>query len=149
MFKKLLILFAMVSCFSVYAEADKSTESSDPLFSSTELVKAYSTKQVASKEDFGLKSHHEKLQLECSDCHVNSDKGEYKRLETNDCLQCHNSTETVAKRTQFMDVNHTNPHNSLHDGLDLDCYECHAEHKPSQNLCSFCHNTTTWMGQVP
>lgn len=44
-------------------------------------------------------------------------------------------------------MNHTNPHNSLHDKLDLDCYECHAEHKPSHNLCQTCHdNTRDWFG---
>lgn len=99
---------------------------------------------------FPLKSHHAKLGLTCQSCHTGDDPVSYKRLKTNDCLACHGSAQKVANRTHFMDQNHTNPHNSLHDKLDLDCYECHAEHKPSQNLCQTCHdNTRDWFGPTP
>ncbi|WP_158262698.1 cytochrome c3 family protein [Photobacterium sanctipauli] len=135
----LILAFATLNSF---AEANKQV-------SSEELVTAFSTQEKFPKSAFKLKPHHKALQLECANCHDNAKEGEYKRLETEDCLQCHKSREAVADRTQFMDVNLTNPHNSLHDRLDLDCYECHAEHKPSQNLCSFCHKTDSWMGQVP
>ncbi|MGL5948049.1 MAG: cytochrome c3 family protein [Aeromonas sp.] len=97
-----------------------------------------------------LKPHHAALGLSCTNCHQGQDPAAYKPLQTKDCLSCHTSAEKVAKRTAFMDANHTNPHNSLHDGLDLDCYECHAEHKPSNNLCQTCHdNTRDWFGATP
>ena len=99
---------------------------------------------------FPLKSHHAKLRLQCENCHQEADPKLYKRLKTNDCLACHGSAQKVANRTLFMDANHTNPHNSLHDRLDLDCYECHAEHRPSLNLCQTCHdNTRDWFGPTP
>ncbi|WP_411706386.1 cytochrome c3 family protein [Edaphovirga cremea] len=97
-----------------------------------------------------LKPHHQKMQFSCNACHQGQDPSAYKPLSTKECLACHGSAEKVARRTGFMDPNQTNPHRSLHDGLDLDCYECHAEHKPSTNLCQVCHdNTADWFGPTP
>lgn len=104
----------------------------------------------APQNHFVLKPHHQKLQLPCTACHQEQDPEHYKPLATADCLSCHGSAAKVAGRTGFMDANQTNPHRSLHDGLDLDCYECHAEHKPSSNLCETCHdNTPDWFGPTP
>lgn len=108
------------------------------------------TTPAAPAASHSLKPHHGKLGFTCENCHQGGDPKQYQRLKTEDCLSCHGSAQKVANRTQFMDVNHTNPHNSLHDKLDLDCYECHAEHKPSQNLCQTCHdNTRDWFGPTP
>ncbi|MBV7438373.1 Cytochrome c3 [Aeromonas encheleia] len=105
---------------------------------------------VSPAASHSLKPHHGKLGFTCENCHQGKDPKQYQRLKTEDCLACHGSAQKVANRTRFMDANHTNPHNSLHDKLDLDCYECHAEHKPSQNLCQTCHdNTRDWFGPTP
>ncbi|EMO8117217.1 cytochrome c3 family protein [Salmonella enterica] len=139
---KVLTLITSLLCllysFSVFSEDEKNTVSgSDSLVSE-------------STANYALKSHHKKLNLPCTACHKEKDVSSYKPLATKDCLACHGSAEKVAKRTGFMDINHTNPHRSLHDGLDLDCYECHAEHKPSSNLCETCHdNTRDWFGATP
>ena len=98
---------------------------------------------------YTLKPHHKALKFECVMCHQGNDPEKFEPLETEDCLACHGTAKKVADRLQFMDINHTNPHNSFHDGYSLDCYECHAEHEPSSNLCADCHKTTTWMGKVP
>ncbi|WP_053007672.1 cytochrome c3 family protein [Pragia fontium] len=101
-------------------------------------------------KEYPLKPHHKSLQFACTACHQGQDQAKYKPLSTKECLACHGSAEKVARRTGFMDSGHTNPHRSLHDGLDLDCYECHAEHKPSNNLCQVCHdNTSDWFGPTP
>lgn len=106
---------------------------------------------LLNRSNYPLKPFHQKLQLTCSNCHGSADESTYEPLSTADCLSCHGSAERVASRTGFMDANQTNPHRSLHDGLDLDCYECHAEHKPSPgNLCQTCHdNTSDWFGPTP
>jgi hypothetical protein len=100
-------------------------------------------------DEYTLKPHHQKLKFDCVMCHQGNDPEAFEPLETESCLSCHGSAKIVADRLQFMDPNHTNPHNSFHDGLSLDCYECHAEHEPSTNLCADCHTTTSWMGKVP
>lgn len=102
------------------------------------------------QQTYHIKPHHQAVQLQCKNCHIQADRNEFKPLHTEDCLACHGSAEKVARRTQFMDSNHTNPHNSLHDGTDLDCHECHKEHRPSANLCQTCHdNTADWFRAVP
>lgn len=134
-----LILAVLYLLFSPYAQ---------PGPEQSAAVESKST--VDDSHKYALKAHHQKLNLPCSACHKEQDVAEYKPLATKDCLSCHGSAEKVAKRTGFMDVNQTNPHRSLHDGLDLDCYECHAEHKPSSNLCETCHdNTRDWFGPTP
>ncbi|SEF48236.1 cytochrome c3 family protein [Vibrio hangzhouensis] len=100
-------------------------------------------------EEYTLKPHHKALKFDCVMCHEGNDPDEFEPLETENCLSCHGSAQKVADRLKFMDANHTNPHNSFHDALSLDCYECHAEHEPSTNLCADCHTTTSWMGKVP
>lgn len=139
---KMLTLLTALLCsfysFSVFSEGGKGqiSVSESPV---SELTANYT-----------LKPHHKKLNLPCTACHKEKEVGDYKPLATKDCLSCHGSAEKVAKRTGFMDINHTNPHRSLHDGLDLDCYECHVEHKPSSNLCETCHdNTRDWFGTTP
>lgn len=108
------------------------------------------TQKPFDEANYPLKPHHAALQFACAHCHGDGPAEDYRRLLTRDCLGCHGSAEKVARRTAFMDANHTNPHNSLHDRLDLDCYECHAEHKPSLMLCQVCHdNTADWFGKTP
>ncbi|MEH6534457.1 MAG: cytochrome c3 family protein [Photobacterium frigidiphilum] len=100
-------------------------------------------------QEYTLKPHHKELKFDCVMCHSESDPADYEVLETENCLSCHGSAQKVADRLKFMDANHTNPHNSFHDRLDLDCYECHAEHEPSANLCAKCHKVDNWMSKVP
>ena len=138
--KKISLIFALLcALFSPPLLSDTGKTSPDEQVSSANV-----------QSEFALKAHHQKLQLPCTACHKEQDPAQYKPLATKECLTCHGSAEKVAKRTGFMDTNQTNPHRSLHDGLDLDCYECHAEHKPSTNLCETCHdNTRDWFGPTP
>lgn len=99
-------------------------------------------------QEYPIKPHHRALKFDCVMCHSEATPDDYEPLETEQCLDCHGSSQKVANRLKFMDVNHTNPHNSFHDGLDLDCYECHAEHEPSVNLCTRCHEVGNWMSTV-
>ena len=99
-----------------------------------------------------IKPHHQALGFQCATCHKSTDISQYKPLGTEDCLGCHGSAEIVAQRTDHLDAKAKgiNPHRSIHDRTDLDCYECHAEHKPSTLLCSTCHdNTNEWFKPTP
>ncbi|MBR9787010.1 MAG: cytochrome c3 family protein [Vibrionaceae bacterium] len=126
---RLIAFVSLLFAFSAYAEQDSNWN------------------QLA--EEYPLKPHHKALKFDCVMCHEGNNPDEFEPLETENCLSCHGSTQKLADRLGFMDKHHTNPHNSFHDGLDLDCYECHAEHEPSTNLCSDCHTTTSWMDKVP
>lgn len=98
--------------------------------------------------NYKIKSYHQKLQLECKHCHGDGPKEEYEELEDESCLSCHKTKDLLADRLQFMDEFETNPHNSVHDGKSLSCYECHMSHEPSVNMCADCHNITTWMKEL-
>ena len=119
------------------------------IFSASLVVAEEKPDWDALSKEYTLKPHHKAAKFDCVMCHSESDPADFEPLETENCLDCHKTAQKVADRLKFMDKNHTNPHNSFHDGLSLDCYECHAEHEPSANLCSDCHTTTTWMSEVP
>ncbi len=118
-------------------------------FSSVTIAEEKEPELAELMAEYQLRPHHRKLKFECVMCHEGDDPEEYEPLETENCLTCHGSRQKVADRLKFMDENHTNPHNSFHDGLDLDCYECHAEHEEPANLCQECHTTDNWMNEVP
>lgn len=98
--------------------------------------------------EYQIKSYHQALQLECKHCHGDGPKEEYEELEDESCLSCHKTKDLLADRLKFMDEFETNPHNSVHDGTSLNCYECHSSHEPSNNMCADCHNIKTWMKEL-
>ena len=116
------------------------------------------TKIVVTKEmekKYPLKPIHGSLVLECVFCHEGQGNNaeDFEAPEETACLSCHKSKEYLAKRLNFMDSLKANPHNSVHDGPNLYCDECHREHKPSVNMCIECHEkevkTNMWMRQTP
>lgn len=109
-----------------------------------------------------LKPKHQAVGLECQTCHKPEQvaKGQFEPAPSAQCLSCHGPAEDLAKRTARLDFvsemvdpktgaksQHkakTNPHDSFHFGTQLDCYECHREHRPSKNECATCHDTKPW-----
>jgi len=104
---------------------------------------------------FPMKSMHAKLSLSCVFCHEGQGNNpeEWEYVEEDACLSCHKTKKYLAERLAFMDTLKANPHNSIHDGTNLSCDECHNEHKPSINMCSECHQKeikeNIWMRKVP
>lgn len=107
------------------------------------------------EEKYPLKPVHGSLAFECIFCHQGQgDHAEdFEAPDEEACLTCHKSKEFLATRLSFMDTLKANPHNSVHDGPNLYCDECHNEHKPSINMCSECHEKeieqNIWMGATP
>lgn len=109
-----------------------------------------------------LKAKHQAAGLACASCHDKDllAKGQIEPAATSQCLACHGPVEALAKRTDHLRITSsmvdpktgaksehkapTNPHNSYHFGTQLDCYECHREHRPSTNECATCHDTKPW-----
>jgi predicted CXXCH cytochrome family protein len=118
-----------------------------------EEVKIDITKEM--EEKYPLKPIHNSLAFECIFCHEGQGTRaeEFKAPQEKVCLSCHKSKEYLATRLEFMDTLKNNPHNSVHDGPNLYCDECHMEHKPSINMCTECHEreikTNMWMRQTP
>lgn len=100
-----------------------------------------------------IKPHHAKLHFDCIHCHDNqgSDPVKFKNPGDEGCLSCHKSKKYMAKRTGFMDTLKANPHNSVHDGPNLYCDECHMEHSKPINMCDECHEAEVkqWMRPTP
>lgn len=107
---------------------------------------------VELKKKYSIKSHHQQLSLNCIHCHTGqgNNPDQLESIGDEGCLSCHGSKKKIASRTGYMDMFHTNPHNSYHDGPTLSCDECHKEHEPSQNRCMECHEkeVPTWMKKV-
>lgn len=124
---------------------------------SSALSKQTKTLQISSeqKAKYPLKSYHAILSLQCIYCHEGQEKdvSEFEDPEETACLSCHKNKEYLAERLAFMDTLKANPHNSVHDGKNLSCDECHHEHQPSENMCAQCHEkeikTNIWMRKVP
>lgn len=94
-----------------------------------------------SKEKYPIKVHHEKLRMDCKDCHGNGPKSTYGELATQDCLSCHKDYKTLAERTESLgydDNIHASPHYPK-----MDCNLCHSTHQKSQNYCVMCHSQDT------
>ena len=71
--------------------------------------------------------------LECSACHG---EGPKKPVTGAKCLECHESFDNVAKRTQDMDPN---PHDNHQSMQGISCIECHKGHHPDVVFCQQCH----------
>lgn len=104
------------------------------------------------KNKYPIKPHHQQLSLNCIHCHKGQGDNpeQLEAIGDEGCLSCHGSKKKIAARTGYMDLFHTNPHNSYHDGPTLSCDECHKEHQPSQNRCVECHEkeVPNWMKKV-
>jgi DnaJ-class molecular chaperone len=59
------------------------------------------------------------------------------RAHSRSCSWCHGDPELLVEFTKDMDPN---PHDSPHYGPDLECTQCHHQHKKSELFCSQCHN---------
>ncbi|MCH1921417.1 cytochrome c3 family protein [Shewanella sp. A3A] len=83
-----------------------------------------------------LRGSHKANQVACKSCHT---KGMKQAGTTEGCLSCHESYDAVRALTE---KNHpeleVNPHMDGHLG-ELDCTDCHHIHKPSEVVCSECH----------
>jgi fumarate reductase flavoprotein subunit len=74
---------------------------------------------------------HKDSGLACTDCHEDTPK---KAVSRDKCQQCHGSYAEIAKRTENLEPN---PH--YNHTIDLDCNNCHHQHKPMEIYCHNCH----------
>ena len=84
-----------------------------------------------------VKSYHFKAMgsaMECQTCHGVAVPTE--RPDGQACLACHGPMSQIKTQPNADDKY---PHQSHHYGDLLSCVACHAEHKPSKDLCSNCH----------
>lgn len=84
-----------------------------------------------------MKDYHVKAfgsMLKCELCH----KEAVPKSKPSDraCIECHGTMDKIQTPPNAFDKK---PHASDHYGNTLECTACHAEHKPSQDLCSTCH----------
>lgn len=90
------------------------------------------------KENYPIKTHHDRLGFTCANCHKEENPQDYKRLTTKDCLSCHKSYDNLAELTGYLgydDNVHASPHYP-----NMDCVVCHSSHKESKNYCVMCHS---------
>ena len=90
------------------------------------------------KQNYPIKSHHDKLGFDGKNCHKQADPKDYKALSADECLSCHKSYDALAERSGHLgydDNVHASPHYPK-----MDCNLCHRSHKPSQNYCVMCHS---------
>jgi fumarate reductase flavoprotein subunit len=76
---------------------------------------------------------HLKQGLDCTACHGDGPK---KPVTGDKCLECHESFDNVAKRTQDMEPN---PHDNHQSMQGISCTECHKGHKTDVVFCQQCH----------
>lgn len=138
---KVLVFFALI-CSCLFANDMNKVDLATQIQISDEL-----------RQKHKLKPHHERFKFTCIDCHNNqgTDPSKFKAIGDNGCISCHGDKKRIAQRLEYMDLLKANPHNSVHDGPTLYCDECHNEHKPSQNMCTECHEheVPQWMGVTP
>lgn len=101
-----------------------------------------------SEQDFPIYGIHKKLNLSCTDCHLESDPKEYSSAMNRSCEKCHGDSQKLADYTSGLGHNN-NIHQSPHYE-SLDCDICHKSHidmsAPLENLqkrpkvlCASCH----------
>jgi len=76
---------------------------------------------------------HKAAALACDACHKENPPRTAPPVAT--CTGCHGTYETIAEKTQ--NVTPHNPHQT-HEG-EIECWECHHVHKPSEDYCAKCH----------
>lgn len=90
---------------------------------------------VCSADLAGVPMKHQMVQqMQCATCHGN--QGQFAKPQTEKCVACHGLMDKIATKINPMNKQ---PHQSAHYGDTVDCVVCHAEHKPSKDLCSTCH----------
>ncbi|PZT47330.1 hypothetical protein B6S12_09605 [Helicobacter valdiviensis] len=136
-FLAIVLLFVL----NLYANENGFKEVSEEEFSlrnsKGEVVKDFSEK------NFPLYGKHKKLNLSCTDCHLEKDPKDYSSAMGKSCQKCHGSYEKLAEYTGGLGHNN-NVHKSPHF-KELACDVCHQSHqgeitsKNSKNLCATCH----------
>ncbi|CZE47454.1 cytochrome c3 family protein [Campylobacter geochelonis] len=130
---KKLILMMIFAC-SVAFGFDSNSSIMEVLRNSKgEVVTDFSSKA------FPIKGIHKKLDLKCTDCHLEKDEKDYSSAMQTSCLQCHESYPKLREYTGGLGHDH-----NIHEGPHyeaLDCDNCHKTHdeKPV-NMCAKCHN---------
>ncbi|WP_300702878.1 cytochrome c3 family protein [uncultured Campylobacter sp.] len=135
---KLVILF--VSLFCVLLLADENLRDSKG-----EIVSKFD------ENSFPIYGIHKKLNLSCSDCHLEKEATQYSSAMNKSCQKCHGDYEKLADYTSGLGHNN-NIHKSPHyESLDCDiCHKSHTdtvsqvknipEHISNQKvLCASCH----------
>lgn len=116
----------------------------------------------ASASDFSSK--HAANGVACTACHGSGAGAAVKAPKASACLACHQQ-DAVVKATERLnfeavlvdpktkkEIRHTaliNPHDSYHFGRTESCFDCHREHRPSQNACESCHDIGAWKMGAP
>ena len=80
---------------------------------------------------------HKKLNLDCKNCHHETEQKDYSSAMQTSCLNCHGSYAKLGEATGALGHNdniHRNPHYEA-----LDCDTCHKAHKPTVHMCLRCH----------
>lgn len=151
-FTEILCIFLFFACITNALDENSSQNLAPNTAQTSNIVSVLNiTDELRAKHK--LKPHHAKLHFGCIHCHENqgTDPTKFKNPGDEGCLSCHKSKKYIAKRTEFMDSLKANPHNSVHDGPNLYCDECHNEHKESINMCEECHKNEVkeWMRVTP
>lgn len=73
-------------------------------------------------------------QMQCSVCH--GTQTNFTKPKSDSCIACHGPMGKIQTKKNTKDKY---PHQSAHYGDTVECSVCHAEHKPSKDLCSNCH----------
>ncbi|WP_069633104.1 cytochrome c3 family protein [Campylobacter pinnipediorum] len=130
--KKIILLISLIALFLSGNEINPKDSLADVLRSSDGKVIT-----DFSKNAFPIKGIHEKLGLDCKDCHKEKNQKDYSSAMNSSCLECHGSYKKLGEATGHLGHNdniHANPHYE-----SLDCDTCHKAHKPTVNMCLRCH----------
>ena len=99
------------------------------------------------KEHFPIYGIHKKLELTCTDCHLEKNPQDYSSAMNRSCEKCHGDSKTLADYTSGLGHNN-NIHQSPHyESLDCDiCHKSHTDVSAVENpntrqkvLCAQCH----------
>ncbi|MCD8212963.1 MAG: cytochrome c3 family protein [Campylobacter sp.] len=130
--KRILTLISFLTLILNAGDVNSTMSLSQMLRNSKgEITKDFSAKA------FPIEGIHQKLGLDCKDCHKQKSEKDYSSAMNGSCLQCHGSYAKLGEATGALGHNdniHANPH---YESLDSDT--CHKSHKPSVNMCLRCH----------
>ena len=82
---------------------------------------------------------HKEQGITCMDCHETEPK---KAVTRDKCQQCHGTYADIAKRTENLEPN---PH--YNHTIDLDCNDCHHQHRPMEIYCHNCHKDLAFIAK--
>ncbi|WP_278917423.1 cytochrome c3 family protein [Helicobacter pullorum] len=110
---------------------------------------------VFDSKHFPIYGIHKKLDLSCTDCHLEENPKEYSSAMNQSCKNCHGGYDKLADYTSGLGHNN-NIHQSPHYE-SLDCDVCHKSHidisntpkdKLPKNLCASCHGQETMQNLI-